>query len=56
MDFRKFQTLMEVDLFDYFELGCLFDSIVHLSQHKTFQLNGFFKLEILLMEFGNYKT
>jgi hypothetical protein len=45
------ETSNQMDLFDYFELGCSLDSIVHLSQLKTFQLNRFFKLEILLVEF-----
>jgi hypothetical protein len=47
---------MEVDLFDCFKLGCLSNSIVHLSQLKTFQLNGVFKLEILLVEFMKFQN
>ncbi len=53
MEFEKLQTLMEADLSYYSKLGCLPYSIVHLSQLNIFQLNEFFKLEIL---FENFKT
>jgi hypothetical protein len=36
LEFEKLQSSVELDLFDCFQLGCLSDSIMHLSQLKTF--------------------
>jgi hypothetical protein len=36
MEFGILQSLLEVDLSCCYELGCLMDSIVNLSQLKTF--------------------
>ncbi len=52
MEFGKFQSLVELDLFSCFELGCLLDSVVDLSQFKTLRLLRCEKLENLLVEFG----
>jgi hypothetical protein len=52
MEFGKLQSLVELDLFGCSQLGCLPDSIVDLSQLKTFRLGGCNKLENLPMEFG----
>jgi Leucine-rich repeat (LRR) protein len=49
--FGKLQSLVELDLSFCSELGCLPDSIVDLSQLKTFTLSGCKKLENLPMEF-----
>ncbi len=51
MEFGKLQSLVELDLSKCSELGCLLDSIVDLSQLKTFQLKGCHKLENLTVQF-----
>jgi hypothetical protein len=56
MEFGKLQSLVELDLSYCFELGCLPDSIVDLSQLKTFRLSGCHKLESLLRSSGNFKA
>jgi hypothetical protein len=56
MEFRKLQILVELSLFTSSELGCLLDSIVDLSQLKTFRLFECHKLENILMELGNFKA
>ncbi len=56
MEFRKLQSLVEVDLSDCSKLGCLPNSIVDLSQLKTFQLWGCHKLENLKVEFGKLQS
>jgi hypothetical protein len=56
MELGKFQSLMELDLFHFFKLGNLLDSVVDLSQHKRFRLWGCLKLETLLVEFGRLKS
>jgi hypothetical protein len=56
MEFKKLQSLVQLDLFDYSELGCLPYSIVDLSQLKTFQLIDWNKLENLLKEFERPKN
>jgi hypothetical protein len=56
MEFEKLQSLVQLDLFDCFELGCLPDSIVHLSQRKTFRLIDCDKLENMLEEFERPKN
>jgi Leucine-rich repeat (LRR) protein len=50
MEFGKLQSLVELDLFNCFELGYLPYSIVHLSQLETFRLSESHKLENLPME------
>jgi len=45
-----------IDLSRCSELGCLPDSIVDLSQLKTFQLWGCRKLENLLIKFGKLQS
>ncbi len=56
MEFGKLQSLVELDLSDYSELRCLPDSIMNLSQLKTFQLIGCHKLENLPVEFGKLQS
>jgi hypothetical protein len=56
MECRKLQSLVELDLFGCFQLGCLPDSIVHLSRFKTFRLSECHKLENLLVEFGKLQS
>jgi hypothetical protein len=56
VEFGKPQNLVEVDLSSCFELGCLPDSIVDLSQLKTFQLCGCEKLENLPVELGKLQS
>jgi hypothetical protein len=56
MEFWKLQSLVELDLSGCSQLGCLPDSIVDLSQLKTFQLGGCDKLENLPMEFGKLQS
>jgi hypothetical protein len=56
MEFGKLQSLVELDLFDCSKLGCLHNSIVHLSQLKTFQLSECYKLENVPMEFGKLES
>jgi hypothetical protein len=38
MELKKLQSLVELDLSGYSQLGCSLDSIVNLSQLKTSQL------------------
>jgi hypothetical protein len=52
MEFGKLQSVVELDLSSCSELEHLPDSIVDLSQLKTFQLFKCHKLENLPMEFG----
>ncbi len=52
MESEKLQSLVELDLFACSELGCLLDSIVNLSQLKTFRLFECDKLENLPVELG----
>jgi hypothetical protein len=56
MQFGKLQSLMELDLFECSELGCLPDSIVDLSQLETFQLWCCPKLENLRVQFGKLQS
>jgi hypothetical protein len=56
MELKKLQSLVELDLFGCSELGCLFDSIVDLSQLKIFRLWGCHKVENLRMEFGKLQS
>jgi Leucine-rich repeat (LRR) protein len=56
MEFGKLQSLVELDLSDCSELGCLPDSIVDLSQLQTFRLRGCHKLENLPLEFGKLQS
>jgi Leucine-rich repeat (LRR) protein len=56
MEFDKLQSLVILHLFYCFELGCLLDSIVDLSQLKTFRLSKCHKLENLPMEFGKLQS
>ncbi len=49
--FGKLQSLVELDLSECSELGCLPYSILDLSELKTFQLWGCHKLENLQVEF-----
>jgi hypothetical protein len=51
MEFGKLQSLVELDLSGCSQLGCLPDSIVDLSQLKTFRLWGCHNLTNLPMEF-----
>ncbi len=51
MEFTELQSLVELELSSCFELGCLLDLIVDLSQLKRFRLQGCHKLENLLMKF-----
>jgi len=50
MEFGKLQSLVELHLSNCSQLGCLPDSIVNLSQLKTFHLQECDKLENLPME------
>ncbi len=56
MEFGKLQSLVELNLSECSELGCLPASIVDLSQLKTFQLSGCKKLEDLLVEFEKLQS
>jgi Leucine-rich repeat (LRR) protein len=56
MEFGKLQSLVEFDLSGCFKLRCLPDSIVNLSQLKTFRLSDCDKLENLPMEFGKFQS
>jgi hypothetical protein len=51
VEFGKLQSLVELKIFDCSQLGCLLNSIVDLSQLKTFWLSQCHKLENLPMEF-----
>jgi len=52
MEFEKLQSLVELDLSNCCQLGCLLDSIMPLSRFETFRLSKCHKLENLPMEFG----
>jgi Leucine-rich repeat (LRR) protein len=56
MEFGKLQSLVELDLSDCSQLGCLPDSIVDLSQLKTFRLSYCRKFKNLPMEFGKLES
>jgi Leucine-rich repeat (LRR) protein len=56
MEFGKLQSLVELNLSGCSQLGCLPDSILNLSQLKTFQLCGCHKLTNLPMEFGKLQS
>jgi Leucine-rich repeat (LRR) protein len=56
VEFGKLQSLVEFDLSSCYELGCLPNSIVDLSQLKTFRLQGCKKLENLPVEFGKLQS
>ncbi|CAK9231015.1 unnamed protein product [Sphagnum troendelagicum] len=55
-EFGKLQSLVKLDLSRCSQLGCLPDSIVDLSQLKTFRLGGCEKLTNLPMEFGKLQS
>jgi hypothetical protein len=52
----KLQSLVQLLLSECFELGCLPDSIVDLSQLKRFKLEGCRKLENLPVKFGKLQN
>jgi Leucine-rich repeat (LRR) protein len=56
VEFGKLQSLVELDLSECSQLGCLPDSIVNLSKLKTFDLGGCHKLENLPVEFGKLQS
>jgi hypothetical protein len=56
MKFGNLQSLVELELFGCFELGCLPYSIVDLSQHHTFDLQRCSKLENVPFKFGNLQS
>jgi len=56
MEFGKLESLVELDLFDCSQLGCLPYSIVNLSHLKTFRLQRCVKLENLPMEFEKLQS
>jgi Leucine-rich repeat (LRR) protein len=56
MEFGKLQSLVELHLSYCFQLACLPDSIVHLSQLKAFHLYLCRKLESLPLEFGKLQS
>jgi Leucine-rich repeat (LRR) protein len=56
VDFGKLESLVELNLSGCDQLGCLPDSIVQLSQLKTFQLWGCHKLVNLSVEFGKLQS
>ncbi len=56
MEFGKLQSLVELTLFGCSQLGYLPDSIVNLSQLKTFHLRKCDKLENLPMEFEKLQS
>jgi hypothetical protein len=56
MELGKLQSLVELDLFWCFELGCLPNSIVDLSQLKMFQLFPMNKLENPQVEVGKLQS
>jgi Leucine-rich repeat (LRR) protein len=51
VEFKKLQSLLELDLFSCVELRCLPDSIVHLSQLETCRFTRCHELENLPVEF-----
>jgi hypothetical protein len=56
VEFGKLQSLVELDFSKCSKLRCLPNSIVDLSQLKTFGLKWCRKLENLPVEFGNFKA
>jgi hypothetical protein len=56
MEFGKLQSLVELDLSDCSQLECVPNSIVDLSQLKTFRLDGCDKLENLPMELRKFEN
>ncbi len=56
MEFKKLQSLVELNLSHCSKLRCLLDSIVDLSNLETFRLDECRKLENLLMEFGKLQS
>ncbi len=56
MEFGKLQSVVELDLSNCVQLRFLPNSIVHLSQLKTFQLIRCNKLENLPVEFGKLQS
>ncbi len=56
MKFGKLQSLVGLELFECSELVCLPDSIVDLSQLKTFRLQRCHKLENWPVEFGKLQS
>jgi Leucine-rich repeat (LRR) protein len=56
VEFGKLQSLVELDLSECSELGCLSDSIVDLAQLKTFQLKRCQKLKNLPVEFRKLQS
>ncbi len=56
MKLEKVQSLVDLDLSSCSKLGCLPNSIIDLSQFKTFQLRGCHKLENLQMKFGKLQS
>jgi Leucine-rich repeat (LRR) protein len=56
MELGKLQDLVELDLSACSELGCLLDSIVELSELKTFRLFECHKLENLPTELGKIQS
>jgi len=56
VEFGKLQSLVELDLSCCSELGCLPDSIVDLSQLKTFRLRDCRNLKNLPVEFGKLQS
>jgi invasion protein IalB len=56
VEFEKLQSLVELDLSSCSQLGCLANSIVDLSQLKTFQVCRCEKLENLPVEFGKLQS
>jgi Leucine-rich repeat (LRR) protein len=56
VEFEKLQSLVELDLSNCSQLGCLPNSIVHLSQLKTFRLSECHKLENLRVELGKLQS
>ncbi len=56
MKFGKLQSLVQLHLSQCSQLGCLPDSILNLSQLKTFRLVGCDRLANLPMEFRKFQT
>ncbi|CAM6005610.1 unnamed protein product [Sphagnum balticum] len=56
LKFEKLQSLVDVNLSNYSELGSLLESIVDLSQLKSFRFQGCRKLESLPLEFGKLQS
>jgi hypothetical protein len=56
MEFGKLQSSVKLDLSTCFELGCLPDSIVDLSQLKTFDYSSATNWKISQWSWGNFKA